>query len=46
MYPKLWEATGTPYGKLLDQLVNLALARHREKLFIRTDGREFNPVAL
>jgi D-alanine-D-alanine ligase len=46
MYPKLWEATGTPYGKLLDQLVNLALARHREKASIRTDGREFNPVAL
>jgi hypothetical protein len=46
MYPKRWEATGTPYGKLLDQLVNLALARHLEKASIRTDGREFYPVAL
>ena len=37
MYPKLWEATGLPYGKLLDQLVDLALQRHREKSTIKTD---------
>ncbi|MDP2852986.1 MAG: D-alanine--D-alanine ligase family protein [Smithellaceae bacterium] len=37
MYPKLWEATGLPYGKLLDQLVDLALQRHREKSAIKTD---------
>ena len=37
MYPKLWEATGLPYSKLLDQLVDLALQRHREKLAIKTD---------
>jgi len=31
MYPKLWEATGLPYAKLIDRLVELALERHREK---------------
>jgi len=37
MYPKLWEATGVPYSKLLDRLVELALERHREKLRTRYD---------
>lgn len=33
MYPKLWEASGLPYSKLLDRLIELALARaKREKL--------------
>jgi D-alanine-D-alanine ligase len=31
MYPKLWEASGVPYSKLLDRLIELALDRHREK---------------
>jgi len=31
MYPKLWEASGLPYPKLLDRLIELALAQHREK---------------
>jgi len=31
MYPKLWEASGISYPKLIDRLVALALARHREK---------------
>jgi D-alanine-D-alanine ligase len=31
MYPKLWEATGIPYDKLLDELIRLALERHQEK---------------
>lgn len=31
MYPKLWEASGLPYSKLLDRLIELALERHREK---------------
>lgn len=31
MYPKLWEASGMSYGKLLENLVDLALERHREK---------------
>ena len=34
MYPKLWDATGLPYAKLVDRLIELALERHalREKL--------------
>ena len=28
MYPKLWEATGIPYAKLIDRLIELALERH------------------
>ena len=31
MYPKLWEASGLPYPRLLDRLIELALERHREK---------------
>ena len=31
MYPKLWAATGLPYAKLIDALIELALERHREK---------------
>ena len=31
MYPKLWEASGIPYRELLDRLIQLALARHRQK---------------
>jgi D-alanine-D-alanine ligase len=31
MYPKLWEASGLPFGKLVDRLIELALERHREK---------------
>ena len=31
MYPKLWEATGLPYPKLIDRLIELALERHAEK---------------
>ena len=31
MYPKLWEATGLGYSALLDELINLALARSQEK---------------
>jgi D-alanine-D-alanine ligase len=31
MYPKLWEASGLPYPKLVDRLVELALERHCER---------------
>ena len=31
MYPKMWEATGLPYPKLIDRLIELALERHRAK---------------
>jgi D-alanine-D-alanine ligase len=31
MYPKLWEASGLSYRNLLDRLIELAIAQHREK---------------
>jgi D-alanine-D-alanine ligase len=31
MYPKLWAASGLPYRKLIDRLIELALERQREK---------------
>ncbi len=31
MYPKMWEASGLPYPKLIDRLVELALQRHEER---------------
>ena len=31
MFPKLWEATGVPYSKLIDRVIELALDRHRKK---------------
>lgn len=36
MYPKLWEASGLPYGKLLDRLIELALERHARDRQLRT----------
>ena len=30
MYPKLWEASGVPYDRLLEWLIDLALDRHAE----------------
>jgi D-alanine-D-alanine ligase len=39
MYPKLWEASGVPYGSLLDRLITLALERHAEKHALRTSIR-------
>ena len=31
MYPRLWEASGVPYAKLIDRLIELALERHTAK---------------
>ena len=31
MFPKLWEASGLSYPKLIDRLIQLALERHQEK---------------
>ncbi len=31
MYPKLWEASGLSYSKLLDRLIELAIEKKREK---------------
>lgn len=39
MYPKLWEASGIPYPKLLDKLIDLALARHAQKKYLKTTFR-------
>jgi D-alanine-D-alanine ligase len=35
MYPKLWQASGLKYKKLIDRLIELAVERHREKLETR-----------
>jgi D-alanine-D-alanine ligase len=31
MYPKMWEHSGIPFSTLIDQLIELALDRHRKK---------------
>jgi D-alanine-D-alanine ligase len=31
MYPKLWEASGIPYGELIDTLINFALERKAQR---------------
>jgi D-alanine-D-alanine ligase len=35
MYPKMWEAAGLPYAKLIDRLIDLALERHAERKLTR-----------
>jgi len=35
MYPRMWAASGLPYPKLIDRLIELALERHREKIRTR-----------
>ena len=37
MYPKLWEATGVPYGELLDRLIEFAMARGKVRKSLRTE---------
>ena len=39
MYPKLWEASGLPYGRLIDELVDLALDRHERRRRARRTTR-------
>jgi D-alanine-D-alanine ligase len=36
MYPKLWEASGVSYSQLLDELIQLAIERHKRKSSLRT----------
>ena len=36
MYAKLWQASGLDYPRLLDRLIELALARHADKQRLRT----------
>jgi D-alanine-D-alanine ligase len=35
MYPKMWEASGIPYNKLIDRLISLALERFRREQRLR-----------
>lgn len=37
MYPKLWEASGLPYSKLIDRLIELAIERFEDKQQSETD---------
>lgn len=39
MYPRMWEASGVPYPRLLDRLIDLALERHA-----RRHGRVGRPL--
>jgi D-alanine-D-alanine ligase len=43
MFPKLWEASGLPFRKLLDELVRLALERARARRRLR---RSFSPATV
>jgi len=36
MYPKMWEATGLSYSRLIDRLIGLALERARREKRLRT----------
>jgi D-alanine-D-alanine ligase len=37
MYPKMWEASGLPYPKLIDRLIELALERFKKESKLKTD---------
>jgi len=39
MYPKLWEATGVPYPRLIERLLELAIERHVREEQIETSYR-------
>ena len=36
MYPKMWEASGLSYAKLIDKLIDLALERHAKEKKLKT----------
>ncbi|MCH2185397.1 D-alanine--D-alanine ligase, partial [Myxococcota bacterium] len=36
MYPRLWAATGVPFSKLLDQLIELAIEQHAQRVRLQT----------
>jgi len=38
MYPRLWEASGLAYGRLLDRLIDLGLERYAAKQELRTSA--------
>ena len=35
MYPKLWEASGIPYGELIDRLIELAIERFKKESHLK-----------
>ncbi len=35
-YPKMWAASGVPFAKIIDQLIDLAFERHRDRQRIQT----------
>jgi D-alanine-D-alanine ligase len=35
-FPKMWEGSGKPFSKVLDELVELAYERHRDRARNRT----------
>ncbi len=35
-YPKMWEASGLPFPRVLDNLIELAFERHRDKALNKT----------
>ena len=37
MYPKLWEASGIPYGELIERLLRLGIERHERERGLRCD---------
>jgi D-alanine-D-alanine ligase len=39
MFPKLWEATGVPFGDLVERLITLGMERHRARGALRTEMR-------
>lgn len=41
-YPKMWDASGLPYPRLLDRLIELALDRYRIKSGLQTS---YNPLS-
>jgi D-alanine-D-alanine ligase len=36
MYPKMWEASGLSYPKLLDELIRLAIERYEQRSTLYT----------
>ena len=41
MYPRLWDLSGVPLPKLVDRLVEIALARHRDRHRLDQGIKEF-----
>lgn len=46
MYPKLWEASGLSYSQLIDQLIQLAIARHEKGKKIKLESKGKNDLQM